>query len=128
MKHPRESVIQRDIELALGAEPDLILLRNSVGRAMHVQARTGTACYVPYGLGVGTPDLVGMLTIAAPSGPVATWFCLEIKAHGQHARPGQRKCIELWRQYGAFVQVVQSVIEARAALQDARAALQWMLS
>lgn len=123
MKPQLESKIQRDIEIAIGCEPGLILLRNSVGRALHIAEKTGNQFRVPYGLGVGTPDLVGLLTAHTPAGPLATWFCLEVKQPGKHARPEQRHVIELWRTAGAFVEVVESVIQARAALACARESL-----
>lgn len=109
-----ESKIQRDIELAIGAETDLLLLRNNVGQAEHVNAETGRVYHMPYGLGVGSPDLVGIL------GPHGRWFCLEVKAPGEKPRPDQEQCHRAWRRFGAFVATVHSVEEARAALERAR--------
>ena len=109
-----EKKIQREIEAALGAEPDLLLLRNSVGMAKHT-SDDGKTWHVPYGLGTGSPDLVGIL---APSG---RWVCLEVKAAEGDVDPAQLKCHAIWRKFGAFVAVVRSVEEARAALDEARA-------
>jgi hypothetical protein len=109
-----ETRVQRLIEDALGALPDLILLRNSVGEARYV-SMTGRDYTVPYGLGVGSPDLVGVL---APQG---RWFCLEVKRPGERATAEQARIHTLWRSFGAFVAVVCSVDDARAALSRARA-------
>ncbi len=111
-----ESKIQREIELALGAEPDLLLLRNSVGEAAFFN-RDGKRYQVPYGLGVGSPDLVGLLL---GGGSCAVWFCLEVKRPDEDLTKDQVKCHEVWRRFGALVFVVRSVDEACAALQTAR--------
>lgn len=111
-----ETAIQRDIELALGSEPDLLVIRNSVGVARH-HTDDGRAYTVPYGLGVGSPDLVGLLR--GEDGQ-ARWFCLEIKADGGRVSAEQEKCHRVWRSFGAFVAVVRSVDEARSALREAR--------
>lgn len=110
----RENAIQRDVEAAIGAEPDLLLLRNNVGQAEHVNEKTARIYRLPYGLGVGSPDLVGIL---APHG---RWFCLELKAPGEKPRKEQRECHAVWRRFGAFVETATSVDEARAALARAR--------
>jgi hypothetical protein len=109
----RENAIQRLIMAAIGAEPDLLLFKNSVGHAEHVDAN-GKVFHVPYGLTKSSPDLVG---IVAPAG---LWFCLEVKQAGEYATAEQKRCHEVWRSFGAFVEVVHSVAEARAALGRAR--------
>ena len=103
--------IQREIELALGAEPDLLLMRNSVGRATFVKADASVA-HVPYGLGVGSPDLVVILD--------GRWFALEVKAKEGELSAEQVKVHGIWRRFGALVFVVRSVADARAALEQAR--------
>jgi hypothetical protein len=109
-----ESSLQRDIELALGAEPDLLLMRNSVGRAVHVDVRTGRSFHVAYGLGKGSPDMVGILK------PYGRWFCLELKRPDERPTPEQVKSHAAFRRFGAFVEVVHTVDEAHAALERAR--------
>jgi hypothetical protein len=91
----------------------LLLLKNSVGKARHVTT-DGKEFHVPYGLGDGSPDLVGML---APRG---TWLCLEVKVPGEDPDPHQAKVHEIWRRFGALVFTVHDVQEARAALATAR--------
>lgn len=111
-----EKQIQREIEEALGAEPDLLLLRNSVGQAQFTDEESGRAYYVPFGLGNGSPDLVGLLRVGA----VATWFCLEVKPPEGSLEDEQKKCHSIWARLGAFIETVRSADEARAALERAR--------
>lgn len=108
-----EGEIQRRIEAEIGAEPDLLLLRNSVGKARHVTP-AGKEFHVPYGLGTGSPDLVGVL---APTGKLVG---LEVKCPGEEPSAEQLACHATWRRFGVFVAVVTSPEEARAALEEAR--------
>lgn len=114
-----EAEIQRQIEDALGSEPDVLLLRNSVGRAKFFSEVTGTTYTVPFGLGVGSPDLVALLTL--PGVPLACWLCIEVKRPGEHPTEEQRKCHAIWRRFGALVYVARSAEGAKRALLDARA-------
>lgn len=116
-----ETEIQRRIQVELGSEPDLLLLRNSVGEAKHIDEDTGKVWTVPYGLGTGSPDLVGLLRIETINGEeLASWFCLEVKCPGEKPNDAQKKSHEVWRRFGAFIAVVTSPIEAREALRRAR--------
>jgi hypothetical protein len=108
-----EASIQREIEAEIGAEPDLLLFKNSVGLARYV-TDDGKEFRVPYGLGIGSPDLVGILA------PFGRWLCLEIKVPGEVAEPHQEKSHAVWRKFGAFIRTVSSPAEARAALDEAR--------
>lgn len=121
-----ERQIQAEIERAIGAEPDFLLLRNSVGRARYV-TDDGREYFVPYGLGVSSPDLVGILRVRVTAyqgayfpRTVGIWLCLEVKAEGEDATDEQKKCHAIWRRFGAIVDVVHSVSGARAALERAR--------
>ena len=122
MSHARRSVlekkIQADIEADLGAERDLLLLRNGVGKATFVNGEAAEF-HVPFGLGVGSPDLVALLLVPAAR-PFSAWFCLEVKADEGEVDPEQEKCHRIWRRFGALIYVVRSVAEARAALREAR--------
>lgn len=112
-----ETELQRRIELELGAEKDFLLLRNSVGHAKYFDEKTAKEWHVPYGLGVGSPDLIGILRVHG----LGVWVCLEVKCPGEEPEPPQEKCHAIWRRFGALVYVVRSVAEARDALEDARA-------
>ena len=125
MSHRRRSVlekkVQADIEAALGAESDLLLLRNAVGKATYVDDEA-REFHVPFGLGVGSPDLVALLLVLGPRA-LAAWFCLEVKAEEGDLDPEQEKCHAIWRRFGALIYTVRSVAEAHAAVLDARKAV-----
>lgn len=112
--HKPEAVVQREVTIAIGAEPDVLLMRNQVGSVERFDERTNTTRVERYGLGVGSADLVAIL---APSG---RWFCLEIKSATGRVDPDQVKWHSRARRFGAFVAVVRSAEEARAALERAR--------
>lgn len=116
---PLEKDLQRQIEAAIGSEPDLLLLRNSVGEAVYYTGE-GQQYHVPYGLGVGSPDLVGILRVGLH---LAAWFCLEVKTDDGVVSDEQEKCHRVWRRFGALVYVVRSVDDARRALTTAREAV-----
>lgn len=106
-----EARIQRDILLAIGALPGVLVLRNSVGHAIHTDEK-GITRRVGYGLGVGSPDLV---CIVAPHGRV---LGLEIKVPGEKPTALQVECHRQWRAFGAVVVVVTSAAEALAAVKE----------
>lgn len=116
-KSPLEKRIQADIEAAIGSESDLLLLRNSIGEAEYF-GEDGKAWHVPYGLGPGSPDLVGLLK----RGDFAVWFCLEVKSEVGVVSDDQAKCHRIWKRFGAMVFVVRNVDEAKKALSIARRA------
>lgn len=109
-----ERQLQRDVFVALGAEPGLVLMRNQVGRGERFDTRTHDVRHETYGLGVGSPDIVGIL------GPTGRWFCLELKATKGRMTMEQAQWHSMARSMGAFVAVARSVDEARAALERAR--------
>jgi hypothetical protein len=111
-----EKEVQRQIEEAIGSEPDLLLLRNSVGQAEYTDEQSGRTYFVPYGLGKGSPDLVGLLRV----GNRAMWFCLEVKPSEGELEDAQKRCHAIWRRFGGFVETVRSADDARAALDRAR--------
>lgn len=115
-----EKQVQREIEAEIGAEPDLLLIKNSNGVAKYY-GDDGKQYVVPYGLGTGSPDLVGILRVAVAGLVVGVWFCLEVKPAEGELEPEQDKCHAIWRSFGAFVETARSGREARAALERARA-------
>ncbi len=112
MKTALEIVIQSRIAAALGAKPGVLLMRNAIYHGLMPSGGCGE-----YGLGVGTPDLVGALA------PFGRWFALEVKQPGKKATAEQAKTHRIWRSFGIFVAVVHSVEEAEAALDRARKGL-----
>lgn len=95
----------KDIRTAINSTGRAIVLRNTVGFDKdHRQS---------YGLGKGSPDLVGMLF---DSGRV---FCLEIKTIKGRTTREQDHWIAYCNKRGGFARVVRSVEEALGALDDA---------
>lgn len=109
-----EAEIMRDIRAALGLEHDLTLHRNTTGQTEEWSPESGRARTIAYGLGKGSPDLVGWL---APHG---RWFALEVKTATGTTSPAQKLWIANIRRGGGFAAVVRSVADARAALGRAR--------
>jgi len=120
MRNHIESNIVREILETLGAEADLVLFRNSVGRAPMVDMNSGKAYHITFGLGVGSPDIVGILRKEVNGKTVGAWFCLEVKRPGAGPSAEQQNCAKVWRWFGAFVETVHSAAEARDALARAR--------
>lgn len=107
-----ERDVQNEIREALGMEPGLVLIRNSVGVAREFDTKTHQTRTIRYGLGVGSADLVGCLD--------GRFFALEIKRPGEQATDDQVRWANMMRNAGAFVATVRSAGEARAALERAR--------
>ena len=109
----------REIVAGLGSCPDLALHVNPVGEAeVSSVSKDGTfhQRHQTVGLGPGSPDIVGMLTIQT----LAVWFCLEAKTGTGTLNPRQREWHSAMLQRGVLVYTVHSVGEAWAALTDAR--------
>lgn len=102
----RETIIMRNIRLAVNRTGRARVVRNNVG----LDATSG----VRYGLGIGSADLVGMLR----SGRV---FALEVKSGPGRLTTEQRAWIAAVRRWGGFATVVRSVEDALAALERAEA-------
>ena len=105
----KESQILRDIRLAIGARPDVLLWRNSTGTAEYYD-RHGRVSRVPYGLCVGASDLVGIIM------PYGTFLAMEVKTARGRVKPEQRRFIELVRRYGGVADVVRSVEDAHSII------------
>ena len=103
------------IKIAIGAQPDVLLLRNQVGFVKYFDER-GKPRGVRYGLQPGSPDFVCMLTVEG----VATWFCLEAKRSGEDSTDEQKKVANVWRRFGAYVGQATNGAEALQQLELAR--------
>lgn len=106
-----ESVIQKQIRLAVCSSGRAMVTRCNTGLAVPLaELKRGSERPVRYGLGNGTPDLVGCLV---PSGRV---FCIEVKAEKGRVSPDQIAWAEACRARGGFVAVCRSVDEAMEAV------------
>ena len=72
--NPETPILQR-IRLAAGGRPGVRLFRNSVG--------VDQLTHVPYGLCVGSSDLIGWRTVQG----VAVFVAVEVKTPDAYARP-----------------------------------------
>jgi hypothetical protein len=122
-KPMRESGIKASIRLDLGTEPDLTLWSNAKWEGV---AESGE--YVCAGLPDGSPDLIGILVVAAQidgrTRMLGRFFALEVKKPGAYTKPerveAQARFAESIRRMGGFCAEVESTEEARAALLRAR--------
>lgn len=104
----RERGLMLRIRAALAVIPGVVVWRNNVG----VDAEHG----VRYGLGVGSADLVGIVTVRG-LGVFAGW---EVKMPGRKLRPEQSRWIDLVRRRGGIAGRVDSPEEAVALVTEAR--------
>jgi hypothetical protein len=124
-----ESLIQRDIRLALGQEPDCRLFRNNVGAAWQGQPvgavnrrRVVLLCphRVVYGLAPGSSDLIGWRSVLVPpelvGRRIAIFTALEIKPPGETVPDHQGRFLDRAAAAGAIAGVAHSPAEARRLL------------
>ena len=104
----KETTIQALIRKAICRDGRAIVTRNNTG-----VLRDERGVPVRFGLGCGSPDLVGMLV---PSGRV---FCLEIKQPGKQPTVHQKAWARACRARGGFCGLARSVEDAMAALERA---------
>lgn len=127
-----EAKLERDVLLRLGRVPELALYRNEVGEGFYGAvlpilrkelARHPSALAIVesvlvrnrlrYGLGPGSPDLVGILGGAAGG----RFLGFELKTEGGRLEPTQGPWHAAARAKGALVEVVRSVEEAEAVIE-----------
>ncbi len=133
-KIPRpEARVERDVLLALGQIPQLCLYRNetghghpaNVGRKMEAaladrrfaEARAIALDIlnrnrITFGLGTGSPDLVGCLS--------GRFVGLELKSRTGKVSPEQKQWHDAARLHGALIHVVRSPEEAEAFIRQAQ--------
>jgi hypothetical protein len=105
-----ERRIQRDIEIALGALPGVLVYANGTAT---IEKRAGGRTWREHtGLGEGTPDLVVL-----DRGRVVG---LEVKSETGAPEDSQLRVQAQWHRTGAFYAFVRSVDDALAALSRAR--------
>lgn len=108
-----ETEVLHQVRAALMATGRVSLWRNNAGGELVLPER-GPRRFVHYGLGLGSPDLVGFLR-----GPSARFVGFEVKAPGGRLSKQQRLWHAAAHDGGAFVAVVHSPDEALAALDRA---------
>ena len=93
------NIVQR---IRLGTADIAILYRNNVGAY-----KDSTGRLVRYGLGIGSPDLVGF---RKSDGVICG---IEVKVPGKHASPEQQQFINIIKRHGGLAGVAHNVEEAR---------------
>lgn len=125
-KPVREVDIQAAIRAALSKMPDVAIYRNNVGK---LQDRFGAT--VAYGLGVGTADLIGSLTMSvrervtdvhvdSVNRKFARSLAIEVKRPGERPTDDQRRWQDHVRAHGWLVGTCHSVDEAVALIDRGR--------
>ncbi len=118
----KESGILGECLRAIGAIRGVRCARNNVGVLTDVRGIP-----VAFGLGVGSPDIVGIITIGGPESainayawmpPKAFAFGLECKVQGKYATPAQRSWHEVAKRRGMHVDVVRAGVEAARKVTD----------
>lgn len=103
----KETPIMREIRAALLKTGRVQIWRNNCGVATYGRAK------VPYGLGLGSADLIGILKGSG------RFFAVEVKTPDGELKPDQRSWHASVRASGGFVCVARSVADALAALERA---------
>jgi hypothetical protein len=122
--------LTRPIEAAINKLPGVRVVRNNVGQLEWAPGKR-----LVYGLGLGSADLVGIVSnywryaTEEELNRIGSWaslknegrpFCLEVKRPGQKLRPDQEEWSRAVRSLGGFCCVVHSVEEAIAAVARCR--------
>lgn len=133
-REPRTKALEKQIEVdvrdALNREPGVRVTRNNTGKtAIPCASCLPKLCPrcaprlvrpITYGLGMGGPDLVGLLTLRTPIGAIAIPFGVEVKQEGRYAKKGQRAWHAVAERRGMQVIVARSVDDALLGLASIR--------
>ena len=110
---PSESDVVKDILAWAQYEPGLTLHRNVVSsRAAHL------GC--PTGLGKGSPDLIGWLSVPVKSGKISIFVGIEVKRRKGVVADGQSEWIHRIRSAGGIAGVARSVEDAQRIITEGR--------
>jgi hypothetical protein len=106
-KRRTETTIVQEILGAINALPNVAASRNNVG-----MLKDARGIPVFYGLGEGSPDIVGIITMGAHPYAIAVAFGLEVKQPGKYATRKQRAWHMVAKRMGLRTSVVRSYREA----------------
>lgn len=112
----REQVIQQQIRLDIGINPEVRLFRNNCGTA--TDPRTGN--FIRYGLSPGSSDLIGIRKITITPDMVGqtigVFTSLEVKTDTGKPSTDQKKWLSMVTAFGGIAGVVRSPQDARRIL------------
>lgn len=115
-RDPREMQILAAIVKLSALWPDVMLHRNNTGALRNPKGRP-----VAFGLGKGSPDLVGSITVPCEGRRIARALAIEVKAERGRVRPEQAAWIHVHRGMGWAIAIVRSVEEAQRFVEGVRA-------
>ena len=111
-----ETILQQQIRLAIGTNPDARIFRNQVGSLP--DPRTGRL--VTFGLARGSADLIGWRTITVTQAMVGTrlavFTSIEVKTPTGRVRPEQQAWLDAVHGAGGIAVIARSVPDAELAL------------
>ena len=110
-----ETALMKNIRCALNKTGRVRVVRNQVAKGWFSRTQGGAeAWYMTFGLGLGSPDLVGTLR-------GGRCFCVEVKSSTGRVEEDQTRWHKSARAWGIFVCVARSEKEALDALARAEA-------
>jgi hypothetical protein len=113
-----ETILQQQIRLAVGTNPDVRAFRNQCGALP--DPRTGRL--VTFGLARGSADLIGWRTVtitqAMVGHQVAVFTSIEVKTPTGRVRPEQQAWLEAVTQAGGLAGIARSVTDAQLLLSN----------
>ena len=113
-----ETILQQQIRLALGTNPDARIFRNQVGSLP--DPRTGRL--VTFGLARGSADLIGWrsvtITQAMVGSRIAVFTSIEVKTPTGRVRPEQQAWLAVVQGAGGLAGIARSVTDAQALLSN----------
>ena len=113
-----ETILQQQIRLALGTNPDARIFRNQVGSLP--DPRTGRL--VTFGLVRGSADLIGWRTVTITQAMVGTrlaiFTSIEVKTPTGRIRPEQQAWLEAVTHAGGIAGIARSVDDAKLIIKN----------
>lgn len=113
MRVQPETAVMLDVRVAVGRETDAVLWRNNVGVAEYWSAAAGTIVRVPYGLCVGSSDLIGI-------GPGGRFLAIECKTATGRLTAEQERFLALVERKGGVARVARGREDALSILREMR--------
>ena len=113
-----ETILQQQIRLAVGINPDIRIFRNQVGSLP--DPRTGRL--VTFGLAKGSADLIGWRTITVTPAMVGTrlavFTSIEVKVPKGRVRPEQQAWLAVVQGAGGIAGIARSVDDAKLIIKN----------
>lgn len=123
----KESLLQRDVRLALGKADGVAAWRNNVGQAEFVSPQ-GLVQRVSYGLCVGSSDIIAIVSVLVTPEMVGKtlgrFTAIELKAPGARTEPKRAENQQMFRnlvnRLGGYAEVLSDANNLDVLLEKAR--------